>query len=264
MNDSLFITFKDPSDDGQRPYDVAVIMPTILRSTLTKALHSVFEQNFPGRIQVLLGVDKPSSDLSLVTDLCSVRTAGCAVSVMYPGYSTSVRHGGLHPARDGGVLRCVLTYLANSRLVTYLDDDNWWVPDHLRRLAEAITGKQWAYALRWFVHPLSRRPICIDVWESLGPGRGCFNAKFGGWVDPNCLMFDKLTCEPVIRWWAIPLQGDAKAMSADRQVFHLLKNHYAYGETGTATVFYQLDPSGGMHPPRLQWMGKAYEQAGKM
>ncbi|MDN5882092.1 MAG: glycosyltransferase family 2 protein [Nitrosospira sp.] len=261
MNDSLFVTFKDPDDDGQQPYDVAVMMPTILRPTLAKALHSVFEQDLPGRIQILIGIDKPSADLSIISEMCKERTRGRAVGVLYPGYSTSVRHGGLHPARDGGVLRCVLTYLANSRLVAYLDDDNWWAPDHLSRLLAAVEGKQWAYALRWFVHPESREPICIDVWESLGPGRGCFMEN-GGWVDPNCLLFDKLACEPAIRWWTMPLEGDRKAMSADRHVFHWLATHYAGGATGKATVFYQLDPRDSMQPLRLHWLRGAYERAG--
>lgn len=262
MNDPFFTTFKDAADDSQRPYDVAVIMPSIVRPTIEKALHSIFAQDFSGRIQVLIGIDQPLGDLSVIEDVCRARPSNCTLSVFFPGYSTSVRHGGLHPDRAGGVLRCVLTYLANSRFVAYLDDDNWWAPEHLRHLLKAVEGKQWAYALRWFVHPVSRRPICIDAWESLGPNRGCFATRFGGWVDPNCLMYDKLTCEPVTRWWTIPLPGDAKAMSSDRHVFHWLKNTYTYGETGTASVFYQLDPQDGMHPQRLQWMGAAYDRAG--
>ncbi|HIJ63693.1 MAG TPA: glycosyltransferase family 2 protein, partial [Rhodospirillaceae bacterium] len=189
-------SFAESDADLQTPADVAVVIPSLLRPTLGEALESVFEQTFAGRIQVLVGIDKPVGDILMIDELCRRRPANVTVQLFYPGYSTSVRHGGLHPARDGGVLRCLLSYLANSRLVAYLDDDNWWDPDHLRQMCRAMETASWAYAFRWFVHPGSRRPICVDNWESVGPDGGVFKRQ-GGWVDPNCLMIDKLACEPV-------------------------------------------------------------------
>jgi len=47
--------------------------------------------------------------------------------------------------------------------------------------------------LRWFVHPQSRRSICVDQWETVGPERGIFQERFGGFVDPSCLMLNKVT-----------------------------------------------------------------------
>ncbi|MDZ7630579.1 MAG: glycosyltransferase family A protein [Gemmatimonadaceae bacterium] len=252
----------DPGVDLQAPFDVAVIIPTVLRPTLADALQSVFAQRFPGRIQVLVGIDAPLGDASLLARACEGRPSNVVVQALYPGYSTSVRHGGLHPARDGGVLRVLLSYLANSRRITFLDDDNWWHPDHLAGMVAALDGHDWAWALRWFVHPHTRRPVCIDEWESIGPGRGCFAKTHGGWVDPNGVMFDKLACEPVLRWWAIPVPGDAKAMSADRQVFHLLNTNYRGRGTDSATVFYQVDESDDMHRFRQSWMGERYVHAG--
>ncbi len=251
-----------PGVDLQVPFDVAVVMPTVLRPTLSDALQSVFAQRFAGRIQVLVGIDAPQGDPSLLQRACEGRPENVVVQAYYPGYSTSVRHGGLHPARDGGALRVILSYLANSRRLAYLDDDNWWHPDHLASMVAALEGHDWAWALRWFVHPRTRRAVCIDEWESVGPGRGCFAKQNGGWVDPNGLMFDKLACEPVLRWWTIPLPGDAKAMSADRQIFQQLNTHYRGRGTDGATVFYQVDESDGMHPNRLQWMGDRYRRAG--
>ena len=46
-------------NDIQTPFDVAVVIPTVLRSTLARAVRSVFAQEFDGRIQVLIGVDRP-------------------------------------------------------------------------------------------------------------------------------------------------------------------------------------------------------------
>ena len=191
--------------------------------------------------------------------VCAQRPSHCAIQVYWPGYSTSTRHGGLTPPGDGGALRCVLTYLANSPYVAYLDDDNWWAPDHLAQMRKAIDEVDWAFALRWFVHPVSRRPVCVDIWESVGPGQGLFNQKFGGFVDPSCLMLNKVRCPQAPMWWNFPLAIDP--MSADRHVFNYLSKHHKPRGTGRPSVYYTLNLNDGLHQTRLGLMGDAYNKA---
>ena len=182
----------------QEPADFTVLIPTILRSTLVDALQSVFSQRFSGSIQIIIGIDASKQDTTLVEQICDSIPDRQSVLLFYPGYSTSCRHGGVHISRNDGSLRTILSYLANSRYVAYLDDDNWWSDDHLSTMhAQLSAGADWAYALRWFVHPGSRQPICHDEWESVGPGR--FRKWWGGWVDPNCLAIDKIACAGVLR-----------------------------------------------------------------
>src|ERR1700746_3605535 len=100
---SCYRTFAHPTFGPQHASDVAVIMPTVLRKTITDSLRSVFRQDFAGRIHVLIGIDRPDGDIGLIEQACAERPSRCCVQVIYPGYSTSLRHGGLHPARDGGV-----------------------------------------------------------------------------------------------------------------------------------------------------------------
>lgn len=254
-------TYAEPDARLQDTFDVAVVMPTILRPELRDALHSVFAQTFPGRIHVLIGTDRPGADRALLDAACEGRPPNCVVQVYDPGYSTSVRYGGLSPARDGGVLRCVLSYLANSPYIAYLDDDNWWRPDHLQLLHAAMAHADWAFSLRWFVHPTSRRAICVDQWESVGPGLGVFNGEFGGFVDANCLMLNKIACEPVVCEWNRPLQGDPKGMSADRNVFNVLLRYFRGVGTKQPTTFYTMDPRDDRHALRLQLIGAAYDEA---
>lgn len=239
----------------QEPADFAVVMPTILRATVADAIKSVFEQSFPGRVQLLIGIDAAIGDIDMIEQICRSVPDRHSALLFYPGYSTSRRHSGLHFAYDGGALRTILSYLANSRNVAYLDDDNWWSPDHLSSLHEMLSGgNQWAYALRWFVHPGSRRPICRDEWESVGPGKGMFS-KIGGWVDPNCLAIDKFACEGVLRWWSIPLRNSRKAMDADRRVFRILRTQYRGAGTGRYTVYYEINEADRQHPQRLHAIG---------
>ena len=256
-------SFHSPSQSLQVPFDTAVVIPSVLRPSLADSLRSVFNQNFPGRIQVLVGLDRSGSasapDLALIEQTCSDIPAHCAVQVLYPGYSTSVRHGGLSPARDGGTMRTVLTHLANACCVAYLDDDNTWAPDHLFRLRRALADNDadYAFSRRWFVHHETGRPVAIDEWESVGPDRGLFAQRMGGFIDPNTLMIDRERCRDAIVAWTTPLPGDPKAMSADRMVFARLRSLRGVA-TNEATALYRLDPNDEMHPIRLRLMGSAY------
>jgi hypothetical protein len=246
--------------DLQTPFDAAVVMPTLLRPSLRAALEAIFAQHFRGRIQVLLGVDTPLGDLSVVESACALRPRNVAVQVFWPGYSTAIRHGGVMAPADGGALRTILTFLANSPYVAYLDDDNWWGPNHLKLLRTAIARADWAYALRWFVHPDTRKPICVDEWESVGPGAGYFQERFGGFVDPNCLMLNKIACPQAAQHWSLPMYNNP--LLGDRSVFaHLSRNHRA-AATARASVFYTMNPKDGLHPLRVARMAEAYEAAG--
>ncbi len=247
--------------DLQEPMDAAVVIPTVLRPHLIPALHSIFAQRFPGRIHIMIGIDSIRGDLEVIDAACAARPSQCAVQVFWPGYSTSKRHGGLTPPGDGGALRAVLTYLANSPYVAYLDDDNWWDTEHLYQLRRAMDDAEWAFALRWFVHPETRRPICVDTWESVGPDQGSFKESFGGFVDPSCLMINKVACPQAPQHWNFPLEHDP--MSADRSMFAFLsRNHKACG-TGCPSVFYTMNANDELHPQRLRLMGAAYDEAGK-
>jgi len=255
----------DPDFDLQQPMEAAVVMPTVLRPSIVAALRSVFAQTVEGRIHILVGIDAPLGDMALLDQALLGRPPNMAVQLFYPGFSTSVRHGGLSPARDGGALRTVLSQLANSPYVAYLDDDNWWGPDHLAQLCSALRDGEadcaFAHSLRWFVHPDSLRPVCVDAWESVGVGAGIFAQRFNGFIDPNCLMIDKRVCPEVLALWQVPLAGDPKAMSADRTVFtHLQSQHRGIG-TGQPSSFYRLDPTDGLHGLRMQLFGAQYEQA---
>jgi hypothetical protein len=257
---SMLRTWGAPDIDLQVQADVAVVIPSILRPTLARAVKSVFAQAFDGRVQILIGIDKPLGSMEMLEATCRMAPSHCVVQALYPGYSTSVRHGGLCDACDGGALRTILSYLANAPLIAYLDDDNWWGRGHLASLARAIAPVDWAFSLRWYVHPETALPICVDEWESVGPGAGVFENS-GGWVDPNCLMIKRRACAPVIPWWTVPLPGDQNGMSADRLVFDYLRRHRKSAGTNEASAFYVLDPNDGLHGKRLEVMGDAYDRA---
>jgi hypothetical protein len=239
---------------AQRPFDVAVVIPTILRPSLLRAVASIYRQAGVASIQVLLGIDRPGGDRTLLDHLARHRPGHCALTVLDLGYSTSARNGGLHPAGTGGALRTILSYAAHSRYVAYLDDDNWWHENHLASLLHAVAGHDWAWSLRWYADDQQATPLCIDRWESVGPGAGVYRKRFGGFVDPGCLLIDKIACESVLRLWCLPLPGDRTAMSTDRPVFAYLHKRKRHAGTGLATAYYTIQPSDCMHRQRLRWI----------
>jgi hypothetical protein len=261
MSDGYFRTYADPGVSLQQPFEVAVVIPTLLRPTLADALKSIFAQHFRGRTQILLGVDVPQGDLALVEVVCAARPSHCVVQLFHPGYSTSVRHGGLCEAQDGGVLRQLLSLLANSSFIAYLDDDNWWDPQHLALLTQVIPQVDYAFTHRWFVHPRTGKIVHRDDWESVGPGKGIYAEKYGGFVDPSCLMIDKRKCADILPLWSRPQPFDAKGMSADRTVFQALAPRPGF-RLDRPTVYYRLDPADTMHAERMKVMVKLYEEAG--
>lgn len=254
--DAIFKTFADPGHDPQRLYDCSVVMTTILRPSIKKAIESIFAQSQSLYRQILIGIDGPAENVELIEQICRDRPPCVVVQLFSPGYSTQSRHGGLYLPRDGGALRAILTLLAHARHIAYLDDDNWWSEDHLGALLHALIGHDYAFSLRWFVHPTTARPIMVDQWESLGPDRGIFT---GGFIDPNCLMIDKMACADAVSQWMVPSVEDLGC--ADRSVFAVLRARYRGRSTGKPSCFYVLNEQDRQHMLRLQFFGLAYDLA---
>jgi hypothetical protein len=229
------------SAELQRPFDVAVVMTTVVRPTIRQAVRSVFEQRLAGRVQLLIGIDRCEGDRALIEQLQRECPGHVAITLIDLGYSTSARHGGLYPSRFGGSLKTVLSYAANSRHVTYLDDDNWYAPDHLARLLAAVQGNDWAFSLRHFVDGKTGDLLCPDLWESTGPGAGVFAAIQGGFVDTNCYLIDKMACHEVFTEWA--MTRHAAGTGGDRQIFARLKDR-PWGASGTPSLFYRTQLPG--------------------
>lgn len=240
----------------QEQVDVAVVIPTILRPHLLRAVESVFQQDISGTVQVLIGVDKHIGDAALLDEIRRTVPPNMHVTVIDPGYSTSVRHGGVYSNRFSGALRTILSYLANSRYVAYLDDDNWWADDHLSGLLAAIQDKDCAFAKRYYAHPESGEALCEDHWESLGPGKGIYAERFGGFVDTSCLMLDKTTCHMIFPFWSLAMgpNGDGE----DRMVFDaILRSGLRFGESSKPSCYYSLDNHDAMHANREAWIKSA-------
>ncbi|HEY7884585.1 MAG TPA: glycosyltransferase [Cellvibrionaceae bacterium] len=224
--------------------DVAVVMPSIGRASIMQALQSVFDQVGVQRIQVLIGIDKPSSNTVFLSDFlrkCPSHVTGVVLNLPW---STSVRHGGFHSATDGGSLRAILSLMANARYVAYLDDDNTWAPDHLEKLLNAIQDKTWAFSQRFLVDEDTGENYGPDLWHSVGVDKGDFSLQ-GGLVDTNCLMVDIVSTAAVIGRWAS--SGSSRpGVTADRFLFSAIRSA-PHGRVDEPTVFYKIRKTNILH-----------------
>ncbi|MFD4179659.1 glycosyltransferase family 2 protein [Rhodococcus sp. NPDC058514] len=124
------------------PLTVSVVIPTVGRSTLARAVRSVLDQTF--RVAEILVVADAGVPLQLPDDarIIEVRTA--------PG-SRSGQH------RQHGI------EAATGAVIALLDDDDEWRPDKLRRQLDAVescAGDEWVASSRAaVVGPGSRRRV---------------------------------------------------------------------------------------------------------
>jgi hypothetical protein len=189
---------------------------------------------------VLIGVDKAAaSDDELEAALAKRPNHVSAIVLALP-YSTSIRHGGLHPATDGGSLRSMLCFMANARYVAFLDDDNSWEPEHLAGVMRAIEGKVWAYAQRMLIDETTGEALAVDRWDSVGVDAGRFAAA-GGMVDPNCLLIDKIAAARALGRWS-----EGPADTSDRSFFAAIRGA-PFGRVDRATVRYGIRPTNVLH-----------------
>lgn len=217
----VFGVWSGSREDEQGPADVAVVMPSLVRPSLVRAVESVYQQDFKGRIQVLVGVDKPSDARALLEELFASRPENVSIYVLQLPYSTSRRHGGLHYALDGGSLRTALSFLANARFVAYLDDDNLFLPGHLSQLLASIGNNAWAFSQRLIVDEKTEQILGVDVWDSVGVDKGRFAAQ-GGFVDPNCLLLNKLALVYQLPAWS-ETPGRKAINAADKVLFRAIR-----------------------------------------
>jgi hypothetical protein len=225
------------ADDLQTPFDVAVVMVTIVRPTIAQALRSIYAQRFAGRIQVMIGIDRWEGERDTLQQLIDERPPNVAVTVIDLGYSTSRRNGGVYPSRFGGALKSILSYAANSRYLAYLDDDNWYAPDHLASLLAAISGNDWAFRCGISSTRQTGEVLCADTWASVGPGRGNVEPAPGGFVDTNCYLFDKIACHDVFTEWAMTRYGDGTT-GGDRQILQRVLPR-PWGTNAAHTLYYR-------------------------
>jgi len=199
---------------------VAVVIPTIGAQHLEQCLDSVLNQTYKDTTIYLFKDGLDVKIPSFVNNISNIKQIHLDENVGKGWY--------------GHRVYAACSFLVNADIICYLDEDNFYEPEHVQTLVETISkGNDWAYSLRNIVDK-NGEFICTDDCESLGKWPVYFNNEIFH-IDTSCFAVRRDVAVRVGHSW----YGQ---WGADRQFFGTIKKHYPkFDCTNTYTVNYRLD-----------------------
>lgn len=199
---------------------VAVVIPTIGAQHLEQCLDSVLNQTYKDTTIYLFKDGLDVKIPSFVNNISNIKQIRLDENVGKGWY--------------GHRVYAACSFLVNADIICYLDEDNFYEPEHVQTLVETISkGNDWAYSLRNIVDK-NGEFICTDDCESLGKWPVYFNNEIFH-IDTSCFAVRRDVAVRVGHSW----YGQ---WGADRQFFGTIKKHYPkFDCTNTYTVNYRLD-----------------------
>lgn len=199
---------------------VAVVIPTIGAQHLEQCLDSVLNQTYKDTTIYLFKDGLDVKIPSFVNNISNIKQIHLDENVGKGWY--------------GHRVYAACSFLVNADIICYLDEDNFYEPEHVQTLVETISkGNDWAYSLRNIVDK-NGEFICTDDCESLGKWPVYFNNEIFH-IDTSCFAVRRDVAVRIGHSW----YGQ---WGADRQFFGTIKKHYPkFDCTNTYTVNYRLD-----------------------
>jgi glycosyltransferase involved in cell wall biosynthesis len=203
---------------------VTVITPTVGSSKLKNAIESVANQTY--KCKHLIVCDGPE-----YFDKVYPLAVGGAIQFCVTPENTG-GHG-----FNGQRIYASYPHLVNSDYILFLDEDNWYEPDHVANLVETIErdGLDFAYSLRK-IFDVNKNYLIDDNCESLGKWPIFFthdNPQF--LIDTSSYCFTKKFIEKTCHLWHSGAWGE------DRRYYYAVKDHAKYNTSGKHTLCYRLE-----------------------
>lgn len=220
--------------DPSPRFPISVITPSIATPFLAQAVASVQAQDYPFVEHVIVADGADFHE----------RVQGILPETMrHPIHLLALPFNVGGDGFNGHRVYGALPFLVGGRFVAFLDEDNWFEPDHLSSLMAKITaqGLAWAYALRRIVDGAGRF-ITTDDCESLG--------KWPTWNDSNTHLID-VNCYLLRRDLAIATSPLWYRRFRDEEspdfplCRHLLKDYPRCDTSGRYSVNYRVGRSAG-------------------
>lgn len=154
---------------------VTVVIPTTGNPMLADAVGSVIDQTFKD-LKLWIIIDGPQFENAAYEALYQFEDDRMSVLCLPENTGANGNYGHRIQAAVG--------HLINTDYLCYLDEDNWFDPDHIETLRNIIDreGLDWAHSLRKIVRK-NGDLVCHDNCESIG--------RAGGFVDTNCYMVSR-------------------------------------------------------------------------
>lgn len=204
---------------------VVVITPTIGQETLGQAIKSVKEQTY-GNVKHLIVADGP--EFFIKTSQIVSSSPGPQVAFT----PTNTGANGFYGHR----VYAAYPHLVNADYVAFLDEDNWFEPNHIESLVNKIeeNSLEWAYSLRSVYYQNSL--LALDCCESIGRWPIWFTQdkdEKDYLVDTSSYCFKR-------SWLINHAQKWHSGWGGDRRFFRAIKDVSTYDTTGMHTLNYRL------------------------
>jgi glycosyltransferase involved in cell wall biosynthesis len=188
---------------------VTVITPTTGSEQLKDAVLSVENQTYEN-IQYLIVIDGKEREEKTrnVLDSLNCQRYDLITLPQVTGYQQY----------NGHRIYGAMTYIAEGEYLCFLDQDNWYEPNHIESLINIAHEKMWAYSLRKIVDQ-SGNFICNDDCESLGKWKSVLGDNF---VDVGCYMIPKGIALRFSPGWYRRARHPEEQPEVDRLLSHLL------------------------------------------
>ena len=212
-----------------------VIIPTTGAPEVADAIKSVLNQTYKD-VEVLVVVD--GSEFSRRTD-DTFKEAGLLTGNRIYRIDLPFNTGG--GGFYGHRVMAAFGHLVNHDFLLFLDQDNFFAPDHVESLVNEINkyNFDWVYSLR-SIHDKDGNWLVDDNCESLG--------RWPAWVDDNAFLIDTSSyCFKTSFFRSVCHIWD-HGWGADRRFYTILKEHLKhnnYGCTGMHTLKYRLGGNDG-------------------
>ena len=201
---------------------VAVVTPTIGSEHLIRCVDSVDKQTYSDLTHYVF-IDGEQSELGVIDKIEG------ATKVRKVVLEENVGKGWY-----GHRVYSACSFLVNADVICYLDEDNWYEPNHVEKLVDKIKqGNDWAYSLRK-IYDKDGNFLCNDDCESLGKWPVYFNDEVFH-IDTSSFAVRRDIAVRIGHAW----YGQ---WGADRQFFSALKNNFPkFDCSNDYTMCYRLD-----------------------
>lgn len=207
---------------------VTVVTPTTGAPELVDALISVANQDYDGPVEHLVVVDGQEF-VPRVEEV--IERSGVNPTVMILPYNTGAN------GWNGHRIHAAIPFLIDSKYISFLDQDNWFLKNHISSLVSTIEEDPKAavaFSLRSFFDK-DKNYIDDDNCESLGKWP-VWNSNGSQYlIDTSCFLFDTQFLQHTAKFWHEKLIADRK------YTMHLFRQYSAkYVTSGLYTMCYRL------------------------
>jgi glycosyltransferase involved in cell wall biosynthesis len=210
---------------------VVVITPTVGSAKLADAVESVANQTYKNLTHLLV-IDGAKEYLEQFNkNLVHQDKDNWNLEFMFLPYNTGAN------GFNGQRIYASIPHLLNADYVFFLDEDNWYEPDHVKTLVSKIEEENldWAYSLRKAYTP-DKQYIADDNCESLGKWPIYFTHNDPQYlIDTSTFAFKRQFIKATCHLWHSGAWGE------DRRFFYAIKDKSKWNTTGKHTLCYRVD-----------------------